>query len=65
VPSVKDGKVLIVKANKLTDKNIYIQSVKLNGKPVNTSILTNAELNQSGELVFEMCGKPNKKWGVK
>ncbi len=62
---LKDGKVLTVKANNLTDKNIYIQSVKLNGKPVNTTILTNAELNQGGELVFEMGGKPNKKWGVK
>ena len=62
---LKDGKVLTVKANNLTDKNIYIQSVKLNGKPVNTTILTNAELNQGGELVFEMSGKPNKKWGVK
>jgi predicted alpha-1,2-mannosidase len=62
---LKDGKVLTVKANNLSDKNIYIQSVKLNGKPVNTTILTNAELNQGGELVFEMGGKPNKKWGVK
>jgi predicted alpha-1,2-mannosidase len=62
---LKDGKVLTVKANNLTDKNIYIQSVKLNGKPVNTTILTNTELNQGGELVFEMGGKPNKKWGVK
>jgi predicted alpha-1,2-mannosidase len=62
---LKDGKVLTVKANNLTDKNIYIQSVKLNGKPVNTAILTNTELNQGGELVFEMGGKPNKKWGVK
>ena len=62
---LKDGKVLTVKANNLSDKNIYIQSVKLNGKPVNTTILTNAELNQGGELVFEMSGKPNKKWGVK
>lgn len=62
---LKDGKILTVKANNLTDKNIYIQSVKLNGKPVNTTILTNAELKQGGELVFEMSGKPNKKWGVK
>lgn len=62
---LKDGKVLTVKANNLTDKNIYIQSVKLNGKPVTTTILTNSEINQSGELVFEMGGKPNKKWGVK
>jgi putative alpha-1,2-mannosidase len=71
-PSVKEGKLqlsggktLTVKASNLTDKNIYIQSVKLNGKPVNTTILTNSEINRGGELVFEMGSKPNKKWGVK
>jgi putative alpha-1,2-mannosidase len=71
-PSVKEGKIqlaggksLTIKANNLTDKNIYIQSVKLNGKPVNTTSLSNSEINQGGELVFEMGGKPNKKWGVK
>lgn len=62
---LKEGKILTVKANNLTNKNIYIQSVRLNGKPVTTTILTNSEINQSGELVFEMGGKPNKKWGVK
>ena len=71
-PSVKEGRIklvggktLTVKANNLNDKNIYIQSVKLNGKPVTNTILTNSEINQGGELIFEMGGKPNKKWGVK
>ena len=59
------GKVLTVKANKLSDKNIYIQSAKLNGKPITTSFISHSDIANGGELVFEMGGKPNKKWGVK
>jgi predicted alpha-1,2-mannosidase len=70
-PSVKesiielaDGKKLIIKANNLSDKNIYIRSVKLNGKLLNKFTLEQSQLNGGGELVFEMGSRPNKKWGV-
>ena len=62
---LKDGRVLVVKAHNLNDKNIYIQSVKLNGKPVVRTFLSAVEINQGGELVFEMGSRPNKKWGIK
>lgn len=58
-----EGKTLTVKANKLSDKNIYIQSLKLNGKPVLTPTLLHRDLVTGGELVFEMGSRPNKKWG--
>lgn len=60
-----EGKTLTVKANKLSDKNIYIQSVTLNGKPVLTPTLLHRDLVNGGELVFEMGSRPNKKWAVK
>jgi predicted alpha-1,2-mannosidase len=70
-PSVKeskielaDGKKLIIKANNLSDKNIYIRSVKLNGKLLNKFTIEHSQLNGGGELVFEMGSRPNKKWGV-
>ena len=70
-PSVKqatiqlgEGKMLMVKANNLNDKNIYIRSVSLNGKPLNQSFLRHSELAGS-ELVFEMGDRPDKKWAVK
>lgn len=58
------GKTLTMKANKLSDKNIYIQSVTLNGKPVLSPTLLHRDLVTGGELVFEMGSRPNKKWGV-
>ncbi len=51
-------------ARDLSDKNIYVQSVKLNGKDWNTPLLPYAELRDGGELVFTMGSKPNMKWGV-
>ena len=70
-PSVKeakiqlgDGKTLVVRANNLSDKNIYIRSVSLNGKPWNSTLIPNKELRNGGELIFEMGKRPNKKWGT-
>jgi putative alpha-1,2-mannosidase len=60
---LKDGKKLTVIANNLTDKNIYIKSVRLNGKPLNQTILTHNDLT-GGVLIFEMSDHPNKKWAV-
>jgi len=68
-PSVKQaniqlggGKNLIVKANNLSEKNIYIRSVSLNGKPLNNSYFTHADIASGGEIIFEMSNRANKKW---
>lgn len=59
-----EGKTLFVKANNLSDKNIYIRSASLNGKPLNTTSISNKEIRNGGELIFEMGKRPNKKWGI-
>ncbi len=59
-----DGKTMHVKANNLSEKNIYIKSVLLNGKKWNSTSLPVNEINKGGEIIFEMGAKPNKKWGL-
>lgn len=59
-----DGKLLVMKAKNLSDKSIYIQSASLNGKALNKTSITNMELRDGGELIFEMGKRPNKKWAV-
>jgi putative alpha-1,2-mannosidase len=59
-----EGKTLSVKANNLSDRNIYIRSASLNGKPLNTTSISNKEIRNGGELIFEMGKRPNKKWGI-
>lgn len=61
---LSNGKRLLVKANKLSDKNIYIRSVVLNGKKWDKNYFTHDDIKNGGELVFEMGSRPNKKWGV-
>jgi predicted alpha-1,2-mannosidase len=53
-----------IKALNNNEKNIYIQSVKLNGKPHTHSFITYKEIMQGGYLEFEMGPQPNKQFGA-
>lgn len=64
VIKVSENKSFTIKANNVSDKNIYIQSAKLNGKEFNRTYITHEEITTGGELQFEMGPEPNKNWGV-
>lgn len=54
---------LTIKANNVSRENVYIQSLKLNGKPYNKSWISHQDLFGSNALLeFEMAGTPNTKW---
>jgi predicted alpha-1,2-mannosidase len=53
-----DGKAFNIKAKGLSDKNIYIQSVSLNGKPCESLFIDHADLVAGGEMIFNMGPKP-------
>jgi predicted alpha-1,2-mannosidase len=70
-PSVKkaaihlsNGNTFTMHAKNLSDKNVYIQSVTLNGKKWNKPYITDKALEGGGSLVFAMGPKPNKSWGI-
>ncbi|MCF8361615.1 MAG: GH92 family glycosyl hydrolase [Prolixibacteraceae bacterium] len=56
---LEDDKKFIVKAKQLSDKNIYIQSVQLNGKPYTKSYIMHDDIVAGGELIFTMGDTPN------
>jgi len=56
------GKNLTLKAENLSDKNIYIQSVTFNGKVYPYSYFKHNDLMAGGEIVFNMGAEPSK-WG--
>lgn len=58
------GKTMKITTKNNSKKNIYIQSVKLNGKPYTKTYIDHATLLEGGELEFEMGIVPNKKWGL-
>jgi predicted alpha-1,2-mannosidase len=52
-----------ISANNISDKGIYIQSARLNGKPFTRTYLSHQEITGGGELVLEMGETPNENWG--
>ena len=59
------GKRLVIQTRNNTKENIYVQSAKFNGKPLNNAWLYRDELMKGGNLEFVMGNQPNMAWGVK
>jgi predicted alpha-1,2-mannosidase len=64
VMQLSNGKKFTMRAENLSDQNIYVQSVKLNGRSWNTPFLPYRELKNGGTLVFTMGPQPNPAWGT-
>ena len=60
----ENGKQFEVVAKGLNDKNCYVQSVKLNGKPLERSYITFDEVYNGGKLEFTMTDQPNSTWAT-
>ena len=58
---LENGKDLVIKAPKVSAKNRYVKSVKLNGREYDKAYLTHQDICNGGELFFEMSSTPNKK----
>lgn len=62
--NLEDRKSFKIEAENLSDKNKYIASVTLNGKPLNRSFIYHSEIMDGGKLVFKMTDKPST-WATK
>lgn len=56
------GTAFTIVAENNSERNIYIESVELNGKPLTRSWFTHADIVAGGELRFRMSSEPNKSW---
>jgi len=63
-PKYHKGKTFTVIAANNSAENIYIQSAKLNGQPLDRSWLRYDEIVAGGKLELEMGAAPNKSWGA-
>jgi predicted alpha-1,2-mannosidase len=57
-----EGKKLLVMADNLSDKNIFIKAAELNGKPLNQAWMRHGDIENGGILKFTMTDKPTG-WG--
>ena len=60
----ENGKQFEVIAKNLSDKNCYVQSVKLNDKPLERSYITFDEVYGGGTLEFTMTDQANSTWAT-
>ncbi len=58
------GTTFTIVAENNSDKNIYVQSVRLNGKPLARCWFTHADILAGGTLHFQMGPEPNKSWAT-
>ena len=56
-------KTFVIEAKNVSAQNKYIQSVELNGEPLNKPWFEHSYLVKGGTLVINMGSRPNKQWG--
>ena len=61
--SLPENKTLQIIAKNNSDKNIYVQSLKVNGITIDRSFLKHEEIINGGVIEFEMADTPNKEFG--
>jgi predicted alpha-1,2-mannosidase len=59
-----NGKALTITTDHLSDTNAFVQSVTLNGKPLDRVFLRHEELMAGGELRFVMSPKADATWSL-
>jgi len=63
-PDYYKGKEFVIKSYNNSPTNTYIQSAKLNGKPLDTFWFSHEDFIKGAKLELWLSPKPNKKWGV-
>ncbi len=63
VVHIPGGGDLRIEAKGASEKNKYIQSASLNGKPLDRAWFSHEEIVSGGELKLVMGPRPNKVWG--
>jgi predicted alpha-1,2-mannosidase len=60
---LEDGNTFTIEAEKLSEKNCYIRSAKLNGEPFDHAWIYHKQIVEGGKLVLEMAEKQSD-WGT-
>ncbi len=53
-----------IKAENVSDENMYIQSATLNGEEFSKTFISHKQIMTGGTLQFVMGNTPNKNWGI-
>lgn len=62
--NLPNGRRFVISTEGLSDANVYVQSVTLNGRPLERTWVGHDEIRAGGELHFVMGAEPNTTWGT-
>ena len=62
--NLPNGRRFVISTAGLADANRYIQSITLNGRPLDRTWIGHDEITAGGELHFVMGVQPNRTWGA-
>ena len=62
--TLENGHTVEIKAPKISDKNRYVQRVRINGQPYSKLYITHSQLTEECTIEFDMGPKPNMKRGL-
>jgi predicted alpha-1,2-mannosidase len=57
---LENGRIFTIDTNNQSDKNVYVQKIELNGRPLVRLYITHEEIMAGGTLTFHMGSKPKK-----
>ena len=60
--SLPEGKAFILTAKNLSDENIYVKSVTIDGKPWNKSYITHQQIIDGANVELEMTSEEGNVW---
>ncbi len=55
---LENGKILTINAANQSEKNVYVDDVRVNGKKLGRNYLTHSELMNGGKIEFQMSPRP-------
>ncbi|WP_242116965.1 GH92 family glycosyl hydrolase [Aestuariivivens sediminicola] len=61
--NLTEGKTFSIRAENVSNENIYIQSATLNNEPFNKTTITHEQILNGGTLHLVMGDQPNTNWG--
>ena len=61
-PKYYGGRDFTIKARNNSPENVYVQSARLNGRPLQRAWIYHSEIVAGGELELEMGPRPNTRW---
>lgn len=61
---LENGRDVEIKAPNVSDRNRYVQRVRINGQPYSKLYITHSQLTEGCVIEFDMGPKPNKKRGL-